>query len=164
MRTPTAWNETEPAPPLTIGAAPLSDVAARVRARLAALEAPERLAAWAIVLAVVAVFAIGLRNEFVQWDDPVNLVDNVHFRGLSVANLTWMFTTTLMGHYIPLTWLSFAVDYVIWGMQPAGYHFTNLALHAVNAILVFWIARRLLARALPDTTRGALLGGAAVAA
>jgi tetratricopeptide (TPR) repeat protein len=164
MRTPTAWNETEPAPPLTIGAAPLSDVVARTRARLAALEAPERLAAWAIVLAVVAVFAIGLRNEFVQWDDPVNLVDNVHFRGLGLANLTWMFTTTLMGHYIPLTWLSFALDYVIWGMQPAGYHFTNLALHAANAVLVFWIARRLLARALPDATRGALLGGAAVAA
>jgi len=36
------------------------------------------------------------------------------------------FTTTLMGHYIPRTWLSFGLDYVLWGMQPAGYHFTNL--------------------------------------
>jgi len=34
-----------------------------------------------------------------------------------------MFTTTLSGHYIPLTWLTLGLDYVIWGMEPAGYHF-----------------------------------------
>src|SRR2546427_8432752 len=75
-----------------------------------------------------------------------------------------MFTTTLMGHYIPVTWLSFGLDYVLWGMQPAGYHFTNLLLHAANAVLFYWVARRLLAAAQPDTSRTALRAGAAVAA
>jgi Flp pilus assembly protein TadD len=118
----------------------------------------------AIVLAVVAVFAIGLRNEFVQWDDQVNLVENLNFRGLGPRHLAWMFTTTLMGHYIPLTWLTFGLDYVLWGMQPAGYHFTNLVLHAANAVLFYWLAKRLLAAARPAASEPALRAGAAVTA
>ncbi len=60
-----------------------------------------------------------------------------------------MFTTVHMGHYIPLTWLTFGLDYVVWGMDPFGYHLTNLLLHAANAVLVYLIAVRLLAVAVP---------------
>lgn len=160
----TTWTEAPQATPVARPSHASFDVVADARSRLAVIASPERLVAWAIVLVVVAVFAIGLRNEFVQWDDQVNLVENLNFRGLWPHNLAWMFTTTLMGHYIPLTWLSFGVDYVLWGMQPAGYHFTNLVLHAGNAVLMLWIARRLLAHAMSDATPGQLMGGAAVAA
>jgi protein O-mannosyl-transferase len=160
----TTWTEAPQATPVARRSRAPFDIVADTRSRLAAIESPERLVAWAIVLVVVAVFAIGLRNEFVQWDDQVNLVENLNYRGLWPRHLVWMFTTTLMGHYIPLTWLSFGIDYVLWGMQPSGYHFTNLVLHAGNAALMFWIARRLLARAMSDATRGQLIGGAAVAA
>jgi protein O-mannosyl-transferase len=141
-----------------------SDVTARVRGRLAALALPERIIPLAIVLVVVAVFAVGLRNEFVRWDDHTNLVDNPYFRGLGLRQLAWMFTTTLMGHYIPFTWLTFGLDYVIWGMQPAGYHFTNLVLHAGNAVVFYWIAKRLLCAARPAASETTLRLGAAVAA
>ena len=145
-------------------AARITHVAARARTRLAAVAIPERAIVLAIMLAVVAVFAIGLRNEFVRWDDHTNFVDNPYFRGLGRQQLAWMFTTTLMGHYIPLTWLTFGLDYVIWGMQPAGYHFTNLLLHAGNAVLFYWLAKRLLRAAQPAAREGALRTGAAVAA
>jgi tetratricopeptide (TPR) repeat protein len=56
-----------------------------------------------------------------------------------------MFTTPRMGHYIPLTWLTLALDHALWGMNPRGYHATNVLLHAINAALVFLVARRLLA-------------------
>ena len=141
-----------------------SDVTARARSRLAAPAFPERGIPLAIVLAVVAVFAIGLRNEFVQWDDYINLVENRDFRGLGLRQIAWMFTTTLMGHYIPLTWLTFGLDYVMWGMQPAGYHFTNLVLHAANAVLFYWVAKHLLCAARPAAAEPALRAGAAVAA
>jgi len=157
MHIPTALDETTPA-------AGLSDVAARVRTSLARVALPERAIPLAIVLVVVAVFAVGLRNEFVQWDDYNNLVDNPHFRGLGWAQIRWMFTTTLMGHYIPLTWLTFGMDYVIWGMRPAGYHFTNLVLHAANAALFYWVSRRVLRAAAPGAGETALRAGAAVAA
>src|SRR5437660_3640134 len=157
MHIPTALDETTPA-------AGLSDVAARVRTGLARVAFPDRAIPLAIVLVVVAVFAVGLRNEYVQWDDYNNFVDNPHFRGLGWAQITWMFTTTLMGHYIPLTWLTFGLDYVIWGMQPAGYHFTNLVLHAANAALFYWVSRRVLTAAAPAAGETALRAGAAVAA
>lgn len=99
-----------------------------------------------VALAVVAVFAPALDNGFVNWDDDGNFTDNPHFRGFSAEHLRWMFTTTLYGHYIPLTWLTLAADYALWGMNPRGYHATNVLLHAVNAALVFLIARRLLHR------------------
>jgi len=69
-----------------------------------------------------------------------------------------------MGHYIPLTWLTFGLDYLLWGMEPAGYHFTNLVLHAANATLVYWLAKPLLAAARPRAGEYALRAGAAVAA
>src|SRR5882724_8259083 len=103
MPTPALFDETTSTTPLA-GEAPraggLADLATRARGRLAL---PERAVPLGIVLTVVVVFAVGLRNEFVQWDDQVNLVENPHFRGLAPRHLGWMFTTTLMGHYIPVT-------------------------------------------------------------
>jgi len=158
MATPTRLDET------TSAASALVGVTHRVRACLATLSVPERVIPLTLVLAVVAVFGVGLRNEFVHWDDYDNLVDNPHFRGLGWTQLTWMFTTTLMGHYIPLTWLTFGLDYVIWGMQPAGYHLTSLVLHAVNAVLFYWVAKRILMAAVPTASETAWRAGAAVAA
>ncbi len=58
-----------------------------------------------------------------------------------------MFTSTWMGHYIPLTWLSLGLNYALGGMEPWGYHLGNLLIHAANAALLFLVARRLLAAA-----------------
>lgn len=49
-----------------------------------------------------------------------------------------MFTVLHGGHYQPLSWISYALDYQVWGLQPLGYHLTNLVLHAANAV-VFWL-------------------------
>src|SRR5260370_16657333 len=52
-----------------------------------------------------------------------------------------------MGHYIPITWLTFSANYAAGGMDPRGYHLLNLLLHAANAVTFYFIARRLLAAA-----------------
>ncbi|MEO5871358.1 MAG: tetratricopeptide repeat protein, partial [Gemmatimonadaceae bacterium] len=65
-------------------------------------------------------------------------------RGLGVTELRWMWTTFHMGHYVPLSWMTLGLDYVLWGMNPAGYHLTNVLLHTVNTVLLYVIARRLL--------------------
>ncbi|PYO52218.1 MAG: hypothetical protein DMD83_26200, partial [Candidatus Rokuibacteriota bacterium] len=93
--------------------------------------------------ATVVPFLSALSGGF-NWDDIPNLVENQHYRGLDWTHLKWMFTTTLLGHYIPLTWLSFGFDYAVGGMNPGGYHLTNVLLHGVNAALVYLVARRLL--------------------
>jgi len=89
-----------------------------------------------------------LGNGFVgDWDDDGNLVDNPSYRGLGWRQLRWMFTTFLLGHYIPLTWFTFGLDYVLWGMNPVGYHLTNLALHMASSVVFYAIGVRLFAAA-----------------
>ena len=92
----------------------------------------------------VAAFLPALDADFVHWDDDVNIVGNPHFRGLGWPQLRWMLTTTLLGHWIPLTWLTFGINYVLGGMDPWGYHLGNLLLHGANVALFFLAARRLL--------------------
>jgi Flp pilus assembly protein TadD len=105
------------------------------------------LVALLIFVAAGAPFLPALPGEFLNWDDSVNFVANPHYRGLGWAQISWMLTTTLMGHYIPLTWLTFGLNYALSGMDPWGYHLTNILLHAANAALVYLIARQLLAAA-----------------
>jgi len=100
-----------------------------------------------IALVTFAAFLPALHNQFVNWDDDENLLNNPRYRGLGWTQLRWMWTTH-MGHYIPLTWMTFGLDYLLWGMNPLGYHLTSLLLHAANAVVFFFIVRRLLTRAL----------------
>ena len=114
-------------------------------------------------LATLLVFLPALGNQFVNWDDEVTLVSNPSFRGLGWDQLRWMFTSTLGGHYIPVTWLSFGLDYVLWGMRPAGYHATSVVLHTANATLFYFVARRLLRSSVQADGRSMTLGAAAAA-
>jgi cytochrome c-type biogenesis protein CcmH/NrfG len=85
-----------------------------------------------------------LDAEFLNWDDPQTLILNEAYRGLSAGHLRWMFTTGHMGHYQPLAWVTFAIDWLVWGMRPAGFHLTSLLLHALSAVLVMALAMTLL--------------------
>lgn len=101
----------------------------------------------ALAAIVFAVFIPALWNGFVDWDDQVNLTDNPHYRGLGWTQIRWMLSNVLMGHWIPVTWLTFGLDYELWGMAPRGYHLTSLLLHALGAAAFYFVARRLLALA-----------------
>jgi len=117
---------------------------------------PRYLTNRALAVLIAAVTATSflpvLGDGFVSWDDPKNFVDNPHYRGLGPAQLRWMFTTLHMGHYIPLTWVTLGLDYLLWGMNPAGYHLTNLLLHTATALSLYFLALRLLRLALPAGT------------
>src|ERR1043165_1152405 len=95
-------------------------------------------------LLAFAAFLPALQSDFVTWDDDRNFTDNIHYRGLGLSQLAWMWTTFHMGHYVPLSWMTLGLDYSLWGMDARGYHLTNLLLHAANAALVYFLARRLL--------------------
>ncbi|MFI5361727.1 MAG: tetratricopeptide repeat protein [Elusimicrobiota bacterium] len=98
-----------------------------------------------VFTATFAAFLPCLRNDFVSWDDYPLLVLNPHYRGFRPEQLRWMFAGVRFNNYVPLTWLSFAADYSLWGMKPFGYHLTNLLLHSLNAVLFYFLAKRLLA-------------------
>src|SRR5213594_4355161 len=114
---------------------------------------PQRCVSWLVPVLIAsltfAAFLPTLQNQFVTWDDEKNFLENPHYRGLGWTELCWMWTTHL-GHYIPLTWMTLGLDYVLWGMNPLGYHLTNLLLHAANAVLFYFVAFRILGLGLPD--------------
>src|SRR5262249_23845426 len=118
---------------------------------------------FAVAALTFLVFSPALLNGFVEWDDQVNLLQNLSYRGLGWTQLHWMFTNTLMGHYIPVTWLTFGLDFTLWGMNPLGYHLTNNLIHSVNAALFYLVALRLFGKA-TSFTGGALRISSALAA
>ncbi|MEK7563468.1 MAG: tetratricopeptide repeat protein [Patescibacteria group bacterium] len=97
-----------------------------------------------IITLTLLVYARSLGNDFVTWDDRLLIVDNPIVHGLSWANIVAAFTTYDPEIYIPLTFLSYQINYMIGGLQPFGYHLVNLLLHMGNAILVGILAGKLL--------------------
>jgi tetratricopeptide (TPR) repeat protein len=127
--------------------------------------APRELGAYSALLvfgATLAVFWPSLSHGFVAWDDDVNFLMNPYFRGLTGENVHWMFTTFHVGHYMPLTWLSAALDYELWGMEPKGYHLTNVLLHALAAVLFARVILRLLPAEVTGSMRQAAAAGGAL--
>lgn len=99
----------------------------------------------AVLIVGVAFFVYSrwLWNEFVIWDDDYLIVNNPLIRGLSFTNIKAAFTSYDPELYVPLTYISYQINYVIGGLTAFIYHLTNLLLHATNALLVGMIAYRL---------------------
>jgi protein O-mannosyl-transferase len=106
-----------------------------------------------LVFTTLVTFLPTLENGFVNFDDIENFINNRSYRGLGLSHLRWMFTTWNLGGLIPLTWMTLGFDYVIWGMDPAGYHLTSLVLHVLGALVFYFVLLRLLRAAL-DSREG----------
>jgi hypothetical protein len=115
----------------------------------------------AVAAATLATFTPALWNEFLDYDDYA-ITSNPAYQGLGLRELRWMFTTVTTGHYMPITWLSLALDYVMWGLNPVGFHLTNLLIHAASGLIFYLIALRLYRHA--TTFPAGVLRLAAVAA
>ena len=103
---------------------------------------------WAVALALALVVSVAylpaLGGQFLNWDDDIHVTRNPHIEdGLSWQTLKAVFTTAHKGLWIPLTWLSHALDREVYGLKPFGHHLTALALHVANTILLFVVLRRL---------------------
>ncbi len=107
------------------------------------------LAGLLVVAAACAAYAPIFSARLVNFDDDRNFVLNPHFRALDARALGWMFSTSWMGHFQPLSWLSLALDFVASGdlgdfaRAAPRMHQTNVALHALNALLVMALTARL---------------------
>lgn len=102
------------------------------------------LLALTIALLVVLLYGNSLQNDFVTWDDQWYVLENKHIRVSSADDLLWIFTHSYYWSYIPLTLLSHALDYSLWGLDPAGHHLTSVLVHAANAVWVFFLALAML--------------------
>lgn len=93
-----------------------------------------------LVGVILAFYNPVARNGFVFLDDSIYLNKNTAIQGgLTWDAVKWSFTTLLLGNWHPLTWLSHALDFQLFGLNPAGHHYVSLLFHASNAVLVFLI-------------------------
>jgi len=87
---------------------------------------------------VFALYYPVTHNAFVNFDDTDYITENPHVNaGLTWAAVEWAFTSFYQSNWHPLTWLSHALDYQLFGPNPAGHHWVNVLLHALNAVLLF---------------------------
>lgn len=99
---------------------------------------------WSICLALAAltffVFLPALENDFVAFDDPAYLTENLQVqRGLSLEGVKWAFTTTHASNWHPITWLSHMLDMQLFGPDPGAHHGMSIALHTINTIMLFLV-------------------------
>ncbi len=79
--------------------------------------------------------------EFVNYDDDIYVTANPQvLAGLTGDSVRWAWTNRT-GFWHPLTWMSLQLDHAVYGLNPIGFHRTNLWLHAANGLLVFWVLR-----------------------
>src|SRR5436853_6941372 len=106
----------------------------------------------AVIVAICAVlvgitwlvFAQTIRHQFVTYDDPQYVYANPDVSaGVSLGRISWAFTHTIAGNWHPLTTISHMLDCQLYGLKPAGHHFTNVLLHSIVAILLLLVLQRM---------------------
>ncbi|MBT1072505.1 tetratricopeptide repeat protein [Pelotalea chapellei] len=95
-------------------------------------------------LICLATYLRALGCGFVNYDDPLYVLNNPVIKQLNWDTVVSAFTQAHVGWWMPLTWISFAIDHFFWGLEPFGYHLTNIVFHSLNAALVVLIADRVL--------------------
>lgn len=96
------------------------------------------IAALFIALALAA-FGRSLTQGYAPFDDDLLITHNLAIRGPTPDHLKTVFSTFDPELYIPLTFVSYQINYLIGGLHPFIYHLTNILLHAGNAICVAWL-------------------------
>ena len=91
-----------------------------------------------IALATLIVYNGVSHNGFINLDDNLYLIQNQHVHeGLTLNTMKWAFTTYEVDNWHPLTWMSFALDWQLFGKNTGGHHYVSALFHALNAALLF---------------------------
>lgn len=91
----------------------------------------------ALVAVVWAIYGQTRSFEFLTWDDHGYVTGSRQVaRGLTWEGLRWAFTTTHVGTWVPLTWISHMAAVQVFGLDAGAHHLVNAALHAASALLL----------------------------
>jgi protein O-mannosyl-transferase len=93
-----------------------------------------------LILASLALYNSVGSHPFINYDDDRYISDNAHVKfGLSWESVKWAFTGYDESNWHPVTWLSHMLDCNLFQLNPAGHHYMNALLHALNVALLFWL-------------------------
>src|SRR5690349_3934310 len=113
-----------------------------------------------LIALVWIVFGQTTTHEFVNYDDGAYVFRNSEVtRGVSAQGIRWAFTHPVAGNWHPLTVLSHMLDCQLYGIRPAGHHFTSTALHSIAAVLLFFALWQMTGRPSRTVWRSAFVAG-----
>jgi tetratricopeptide (TPR) repeat protein len=96
-----------------------------------------------LVTATLALYIPLRHHPFVNFDDDRYVTDNAHVRaGLSWSTVTWALTAREQANWHPLTWISHALDWEVYGPDAGGHHVTSLVIHLLNVVLLYLLLLR----------------------
>src|SRR5213082_1467372 len=85
-----------------------------------------------------AVFGQTFGHQFINYDDPLYVLDNAHVRaGLTWRGILWAFTHVHSQNWHPLTTISHMLDCQLFGVNPGAHHLMNVFFHSIAAVLLF---------------------------
>ena len=97
-----------------------------------------------LVIVTLAVYWQVNHYDFINLDDNIYVTENINIQsGITPDAIRWAFSTTYAEFWHPLTWLSLMFDYQFYGLKAGGYHLTNLILHILSTLLLFWLFNRM---------------------
>ena len=98
-----------------------------------------------ILLITIFVYSGATKNDWTNWDDTGYVLENDLIKNLQTNTISDFFTfSQVMGNYHPLTMLSLALDWKMYGEKAKGFHLTSIFFHLLNSCLVFLLIRMLL--------------------
>ncbi|MFZ4814357.1 MAG: tetratricopeptide repeat protein [Phototrophicaceae bacterium] len=80
-----------------------------------------------------------------SWDDQRYVTYNPYFvpDGVTAQTFAGIWSEDYFASYIPVTLTSYALEYALWGLNPAGYHIVNVLLHGLVGVLTYYLLRHL---------------------
>jgi tetratricopeptide (TPR) repeat protein len=131
----------------------------RCRTRSTAISRSSQIRAvgLALVLVTVAAFWNVTSNDFVGFDDDEYITENPQVQaGLTPDSVAWAFGNYHSNNWHPLTWMVHMADWELFGAEAGGHHLTSLLFHALNALLLFLVFRRITGETWPSLFVAAL--------
>jgi protein O-mannosyl-transferase len=97
-----------------------------------------------LVAAVILVYGQVQHHDFLSYDDKAYVTQNPYVKnGWSLDGLKWALTSRHHSHWHPLTWLSHMTDCQLFGLHPGWHHLSNLFLHVMNTLLLFFVLKKM---------------------
>src|SRR6266705_2772317 len=113
------------------------------RSRSTTFGRPDLLMLLGLAAMTFAIYVQVISHQFISLDDDAYIKENAMVnRGVTLAGVTWAFSTFYQGNWHPLTWIAHMIDSQLFGMNAGGHLLVNALIHVANTLLVFWFLLR----------------------
>ncbi len=99
----------------------------------------EKAGIWVVLLFVGLFYLRVLKFPFTNWDDPYLVYQNPLVVHPTVKGAVSLLGSNFHLTFLPLPWLSYTMDGLLWGLKPYGFHLTNLLIFMVGVYFLYRI-------------------------